>query len=106
MKPPSTPDTSSSRHTTRSDVSPAFAAAIASVNASSKSFLSDLPSKLPSPIIPPETFSIFTLPPPYLKSQDRAWKRSVPPRGSGWVDDQHAIATHPLPRGGTDLFQE
>ena len=36
-------------------------------------------------------------------------------RGSGWVDDQHAIfaidfesgaLTHPLPRGGTDCVQE
>ena len=25
------------------------------------------------------------------KVSDRAWKRSVPPRGSGWVDDQHAL---------------
>ncbi len=33
--------------------------------------------------------------------------RSVPPRGSGWVFDGDALpcvaATHPLPRGGTDL---
>jgi len=25
------------------------------------------------------------------KVSDRAWQRSVPPRGSGWVDDQHAL---------------
>ena len=38
--------------------------------------------------------------------------RSVPPRGSGWVSDQHgtrrsldANITHPLPRGGTDLME-
>gem|GEM_PF-4817779 len=40
--------------------------------------------------------------------------RSVPPRGSGWVGDQHATfkgsnaigSTHPLPRGGTDTLQD
>jgi len=44
------------------------------------------------------------------KVSDRAWRRSVPPRGSGWVDDQHVTMandfgsvslTHSLPRGGT-----
>ena len=33
--------------------------------------------------------------------------KSVPPRGSGWVHSQRVSyrnATHPLPRGGTDLI--
>src|SRR5262249_42800456 len=34
-------------------------------------------------------------------SQSQTWTRSVPPRGSEWVNQ----LTHPLPRGGTDLIQ-
>jgi len=48
------------------------------------------------------------------KVRNQCGMKSVPPRGSGWVDDAHAIfllplnadvPTHPLPRGGTDLMQ-
>ena len=49
-----------------------------------------------------------SLPPP----ERQRVMRSVPPRGSGWVSDQHgtrrsldANITHPLPRGGTDLME-
>ena len=39
----------------------------------------------------------------------RLGKKSVPPRGSGWVRSFLAanseLRTHPLPRGGTDFFQ-
>src|SRR6185503_16362752 len=44
-----------------------------------------------------------------LKSQNRTWAQSVPPRGSGWVRRRRArikrLRTHPLPRGGTDCVQ-
>jgi len=49
-----------------------------------------------------------------LKSENLTWTGSVPPRGSGWVNDQvyETLAnrallrfTHPLPRGGTDPVQ-
>ena len=54
---------------------------------------------------------------PGLASKVRlhTWTQSVPPRGSGWVDDQQcniandfefAALTHPLPRCGTDRVQQ
>gem|GEM_PF-3877456 len=40
---------------------------------------------------------------------DLSGKKSVPPRGSGWVrslgnNHPSRLRTHPLPRGGTDFL--
>src|SRR5215213_6222431 len=48
-----------------------------------------------------------------FKVTNQCWIGSVPPRGSGWVNDRYVKfllfesewLTHPLPRGGTDPVQ-